>query len=99
MESMFTELEMGAVLQLIQLSGGCADDFPVVWVNFPAKKEETNKESAGETSTLIDSENSSTIDDVLPRGKRQRRFGSLVDIYRKTQPSIKNRAKKKRARF
>ncbi|KAL3638133.1 hypothetical protein CASFOL_018003 [Castilleja foliolosa] len=98
MESTLTELEMGAVLQLIQLSGG---DFPAFWVNFPSEKEETAEEekSAGESlsSTLIDSENTSPDDDVLPR--RNTRFGSLVDIYRKTQPSIKNRAKKKRARF
>ncbi|KAI3445677.1 hypothetical protein Pfo_002342 [Paulownia fortunei] len=103
MESSLTKLEIDAVLQLIQLSGSSADDFRVFWVNFPAEKDEENKQeeeyeegSVGKalSSTLIDPEK--CLDEVLPR--RKTKFGSLVDIYRKTESLIENRAKK-RARF
>ncbi|GER26703.1 RING/U-box superfamily protein [Striga asiatica] len=36
MNSGLTELEMGAVLELIQLGGG---GFPVLWVDYPAEKD------------------------------------------------------------
>ncbi|PIM98027.1 hypothetical protein CDL12_29495 [Handroanthus impetiginosus] len=98
MESDLTKLEMDAVFQLIQLSGAPADDLQFVWVNFPAKKEEKNKEeegiSAGESlsSSLIDPEN--CLEEVLPR--RNPKYGSLVEIYRKTQDLINNNRSKKR---
>ncbi|PIN13515.1 hypothetical protein CDL12_13853 [Handroanthus impetiginosus] len=101
MESDLTKLEMDAVFQLIQLSGAPADDLQFVWVNFPSKKGEKNKEeegiSAAESlsSSLIDPLNCS--DEALPR--RNPKYGSLVEIYRKTQPLINNNRSNKRARF
>ncbi|PIN13516.1 hypothetical protein CDL12_13854 [Handroanthus impetiginosus] len=101
MESNLTKLEMDAVFQLIQLSSTPADDLQFVWVNFPSKKEEKNKEeegtSAGESSSsnLIDPEECS--EEVLPR--RNPKYGSLAETYRKTQPLIDNNPYKKRARF
>ncbi|KAG8368730.1 hypothetical protein BUALT_Bualt15G0076400 [Buddleja alternifolia] len=98
MESSLTKLEIDAVLQLIQLSGGSVDDFEVFWVNFEAKKNE--EESVGESSSallswsLINNPEKSCLDDeALPR--RKPKFGSLIDIYRKTPPFINNRAQKK----
>ncbi|KAG8368729.1 hypothetical protein BUALT_Bualt15G0076200 [Buddleja alternifolia] len=103
MESRLTKPEFDAVLQLIQLSGGCTDDFEVFWVNFEAKKEEEEEEESsvvGESSSAIlssslinDPEKSCLDDEALPR--RKPKFGSIIDIYRKTQPLINNRAQKK----
>lgn len=92
MESRLTELEMDAVLQLIQLSGNSADDFQLFWVNFPAKTEDQNKEeSVGETSS------SAVINPAeeafLPR--RRKKFLPISDIYRKSQPLINNRTHKR----
>ncbi|KAL6517678.1 hypothetical protein OROMI_033379 [Orobanche minor] len=89
LESSLTEMEMEAVLQLIQLSGGCADDdIRVFWVNFPAEKEMEEKSGCEASS-------SSSIDrrscESLPR--RKKRFASLVDIYRKTRPLIEKTAR------
>ncbi|PIN13520.1 hypothetical protein CDL12_13858 [Handroanthus impetiginosus] len=105
MESNLTELEMDAVFQLIQLSGSPVDDLQLFWVNFPGTKEEKKKEeeeeeegrSAGEalSSSLIDEEN--CFEEALPR--RITRYGSLVEIYRKTQPLINNKHHKKKPRF
>ncbi|PIM98290.1 hypothetical protein CDL12_29233 [Handroanthus impetiginosus] len=101
MESNLTKPEMDAVFQLIQLSGAPADDLQFVWVNFQAEKEEKNKEeegiSAAESlsSSLIDPEK--CLEEALPR--RNPKYGSLVEIYRKTQPLISNNRSKKKARF
>lgn len=95
MESRLTKLEMDAVFQLIQLSGTSDDDFGVFWVNFPAEKDERKKDGEEEalSSSLINPENCLDDDEPLPR--RKPKFGSLLDIYRKTDPLIiKNHAKK-----
>ncbi|KAG8368727.1 hypothetical protein BUALT_Bualt15G0076000 [Buddleja alternifolia] len=101
MESRLTKLEIDAVLQLIQLSGKLTDDFEVFWVNFEAKKEEEEESSVvGESSSailswsLINNPEKSCLDDeALPR--RKPKFGSLIDIYRKTSPFMNNRPQKR----
>ncbi|KAI3448297.1 hypothetical protein Pfo_004962, partial [Paulownia fortunei] len=102
MESSLTQLEMDAVLQLIHLSGNSAHDFQVFWVNFPGEKdevreeirqeeeeEENREESVGETSlsSVINPEKLSE-EEALPR--RRKKLRPIADIYRKTQPLIKN---------
>ncbi|KAG8368726.1 hypothetical protein BUALT_Bualt15G0075900 [Buddleja alternifolia] len=93
MESRLTKPEFDAVLQLIQLSGGSVDDLQVLWVNFEAEKEEEEEESVGESSSLISTEMKCLDDEALPR--RKPKFGSIIHIYRNTQPLINNRAQKK----
>ncbi|KAL8540660.1 hypothetical protein ACS0TY_002052 [Phlomoides rotata] len=101
MESSLTESEMDAILQLIQLSGSSADDFHLLWVNFPAKKEEikqveeeNREESVGETSSSAVINPEKSAEEALPR--RRRKFLPISDIYRKSQPSINNRTQKRR---
>ncbi|PIN13519.1 hypothetical protein CDL12_13857 [Handroanthus impetiginosus] len=104
MESNLTKLEMDAVFQLIQLSGISDDDSQLFWVNFPAEKEgKTNEEeedggSASEalSSSLINEEKKWS-EEALPR--RKIKYGSLVEIYEKTQPLINSNRPKKRPRF
>ncbi|KAL8521028.1 hypothetical protein ACS0TY_011535 [Phlomoides rotata] len=100
MESQITKLEMDAVFQLIQLSGTSDDDSGVVSMNFPVTKdEEKNDEedsrSEGESLSSNCLETCSE-DEALPR--RKPKFGSLLHIYKITQPLIKNRSRK-RPRF
>lgn len=103
MESHLTKLEMDAVFQLIQLSGSSDDDSGVVWMNFPVKKDEDDDEeeeeesrSAGESLSSINYLEKCSDDEPLPR--RKPKFGSLLHIYKLTQPLIKHRPKK-RPRF
>ncbi|KAL6494549.1 hypothetical protein OROGR_031349 [Orobanche gracilis] len=87
LESSLTEMEMEAVLQLIQLSGGFADDdIRVFWVNFPAEKEIEEKSGCEASSSSSIDRRSCTSGEALPR--RKKRFASLVDIYRKTRPLV-----------
>ncbi|KAL0384529.1 UNVERIFIED_CONTAM: hypothetical protein Sradi_2847200 [Sesamum radiatum] len=97
MESSLTDLEIDAVMQLIQLSGASPTDFRVFWVNFSAERDEEEEGSAGEalSSSSIGEEKCSD-EEALPR--RKTKYGSLLDIYTKTRPLINNRPKK-RARF
>ncbi|CAA0807303.1 Unknown protein [Striga hermonthica] len=91
MEWGLTELEMSAVLELIQLSG-----FPVRWVDFPAEKDglrDTQSEEGNSAGgSLTEPVNSASAEALPRRGKRLR---SLADIYRNTRPLDKNRAKKR----
>lgn len=100
MESSLTQLEMDAVLQLIQLRGNSADDSQVFWVNLAGKKEkvgeeikqeeeeENREESVGETSSSSVINPEKSLEEALPR--RRKKFLPIADIYRKTQPLIKN---------
>ncbi|GER26704.1 homeobox-leucine zipper family protein /lipid-binding START domain-containing protein [Striga asiatica] len=98
MNSGLTELEMGAVLELIQLSGG-GGGFPVLWVDFSAEKDGSRdkrseeEKSAGESFSSSASSIVSASGEALPR--RRKRFRSLADIYLKTRPLVKNRVKKR----
>ncbi|KAL7125094.1 hypothetical protein ABFS83_14G092500 [Erythranthe nasuta] len=115
MESRLTQSEMDAVLQLIQLSGnsGGDHDFHVFWVNIPAAggggkreikllEEEEREESVGETSwsnqeKLSEDDDDDDDEEALPR--RRRKIRSIVDIYRKTPPFIKNNRLHKRPKI
>ncbi|CAA0822040.1 Unknown protein [Striga hermonthica] len=107
MNSGLTELEIGAVLELIQLSGGGGGGggFPFLWIDSPAEKdgsrdmrseeEKRAGESFSSSASSIEQEVSAS-GEALPR--RRKRFRSLADIYLMTRPLVKNRVKK-RARF
>ncbi|KAG6417392.1 hypothetical protein SASPL_119548 [Salvia splendens] len=110
-ESSLTQLEMDAVLQLIQLSSGdseSAADFHLLWLDFPKEikqrvaEEEIGEESVGETTTTTDSSSSvinpeKLLEEALPR--RRKRVLPLADIYRKTAPIISNSALKRQRLF
>lgn len=99
MESSLTPLEMDAVLQLIQLSGGdSAADFQIYWLKFAAEKEEikqqvegeeNREESVGETSSSSVINPEKLLEEALPR--RRKRVLPIADIYRRTKPLINNR--------
>ncbi|PIN00222.1 hypothetical protein CDL12_27275 [Handroanthus impetiginosus] len=104
MESSLTKLEMDAVFQLIQLSGTSEDDLPLFWVNFPAEREGKTNEEEEEGGSASEAQSSSLIneekkwsEEALPR--RKIKYGSLVEIYKKTQPLISNNRPSKRPRF
>ncbi|KAL7082419.1 hypothetical protein ACP275_14G097500 [Erythranthe tilingii] len=114
MESRLTQSEMDAVLQLIQLSGnsGGDDDFHVFWVNIPAagggggkreikleEEEEEREESVGETSWSNQEKLSEDDDDDEALPRRRTKIRSIVDIYRKTRPFIKNNRLYKRPKI
>ncbi|CAA0834586.1 Unknown protein [Striga hermonthica] len=90
-KSGLTELEMGVVFELIQLRGSYTGDFTVQCVDFPMEKCELRGKKSEESLSLIELE-INTAGEILPR--RNKRYRSLADIYRKTQPYIKNGAKK-----
>ena len=98
-ESSLTQLEMDAVLQLIQLSSGdseSAADFHLLWLDFPKEikqrsaEEEIGEESVGETTaTATTTDSSSSVinpEKLLEEAlpRRRKRVLPLADIYRKT---------------
>ncbi|KAL2254377.1 UNVERIFIED_CONTAM: hypothetical protein Sindi_0232400 [Sesamum indicum] len=97
MESSLTDLEIDAVLQLIQLSGASPADFRVFWVNFQPERDEEEEEEGGSAGEVLSSssigEEKCSDEEALPR--RKTKYGSLLDIYTKTRPLINNRPKKR----
>lgn len=108
-----TQLELDAVLQLIQLSSASDDDLRFFWVDL-AKDRRRGKgggaAAAAEESSIssMSSSSSSSIinheeilldgeDDDEPLPRINHKFGSLIDIYAKTTHAPF--IKKKRARF
>ncbi|CAA0822039.1 Unknown protein [Striga hermonthica] len=106
MNSGLTELEMGAVLELIQLSGG-GGGFPVLWVDYPAEKDGSRDKRSEEEKSAGESLSSSSASSIEPAisasteslPRRRKRLRSLADIYLRTRPLENNRGNKKRARF
>ncbi|KAL8061068.1 hypothetical protein ABFX02_02G064400 [Erythranthe guttata] len=95
-ESTLTKHEMDAVWQLIQLRRSSADDSPAVRPNFAAEKENNIRDdgSAAAAALIIDEEKFSDEEfEALPR--RKRKYGSLVEIYKRTRPNLNNNNKKK----
>lgn len=99
MESSLTQVEMDAVMQLIQLSSGDSKaDFHLFWLDFPAaettkQKQLEREESVGETSSSSVVNPEKSLEEALPR--RRKRVLPLADIYRKTAPLINNRTLKR----
>lgn len=107
-----TQLELDAVLQLIQLSSASDDDLRFFWVDL-AKDRRRGKGggAAAEESSIssMSSSSSSSIinheeillddddDDDEPLPRINHKFGSLIDIYAKTTHAPF--IKQKRARF
>ncbi|KAL8536076.1 hypothetical protein ACS0TY_011637 [Phlomoides rotata] len=101
MKSHLTKLEMDAVFQLIQLSGTSDEDSGVVWKNFPVTKDEekNDAEEEEESRSAVESLSSNYLENCSePLPRRNPKFGSLLHIYKITQPLIKNRSRK-RPRF
>ncbi|KAL9174633.1 hypothetical protein ABFS82_02G064200 [Erythranthe guttata] len=98
-ESTLTKHEMDAVWQLIQLRRSSADDSPAVRPNFAAEKENNIRaaaaaEASPASALIIDEEKFSDEEfEALPR--RKRKYGSLVEIYKRTRPNLNNNNKKK----
>lgn len=81
MELSLTKPEMEAVSQLINLRTNSSDDFGFFWFDYLRKNEENNAEKKG-----LDIE-------AFPR--RKIRFRSISDIYKQTEPSVENHARKR----
>ncbi|KAL7157237.1 hypothetical protein ABFS83_02G064300 [Erythranthe nasuta] len=107
-EYTLTKQEMNAVWQLIQLRRSSADDSPAVRPNFAAQKENNIRDGEGSAAAaeaspapsaliIIDEEKLSGDEEALPR--RKRKYGSLVEIYKRTRPNLNNNKKKKKPRF
>ncbi|KAL7119469.1 hypothetical protein ACP275_02G065400 [Erythranthe tilingii] len=107
-ESTLTKHEMDAVWQLIQLRRSSADDSPAVRPNFAAEKENNIRdgcrggegsaaaaEASPPSAVIIDEEKFSDDEEYEALPRRKRKYGSLVEIYKRTRP-FNN---KKRPRF
>ncbi|KAL8027442.1 hypothetical protein ABFX02_14G095300 [Erythranthe guttata] len=102
------------LIQLSGNSGGDSGgdhDFHVFWMNIPAagggggkrdiklEEEEEREESVGETSWSNQEKLSEDDDDDEALPRRRRKIRSIVDIYRKTRPFIKNNRLYKRPKI
>ncbi|KAL1544399.1 hypothetical protein AAHA92_21256 [Salvia divinorum] len=96
MELRLTQLEMDAVVQLLQLSSGdSAADCHLLWVEIKrqVEREENREESVGEASSSSAINPEKLLEEALPR--RKKRVLPIADIYRKTAPLINNRTLKR----